>query len=110
MTTKTNFGFIAIVTTMLVTIMLSSCSNDKYYYSEEKAEQSANEKYAVAFEKAFGKVAPNVDWGFSSKRAQTRAFTRAAGTYASYKGNLQPTIPFPKHHVTQALLAAAHSE
>ena len=95
MTTRTNFGFIAIVTTMLVTIMLSSCSNDKYYYSEEKAEQSANEKYAVAFVKAFGKVAPNVDWGFSSKRAQTRALTRAVGTYASFKGNLQPTISFP---------------
>ena len=29
MTKRTNFGFIAIVTTMLVTIMLSSCSNDK---------------------------------------------------------------------------------
>ena len=95
MTTKGNFGFIAIVTTLLVTIMLSSCSHDKYLYSEEKVEQNLNEKYAAAFEKAFGKVGSNVDWGFSSKRANTRALTRAAGTYASYKGNLQPTITFP---------------
>ena len=95
MTTKGNFGFIAIVTTLLVTIMLSSCSHDKYLYSEEKVEQNYNEKYAAAFEKAFGKVGSNVDWGFSSKRANTRALTRAAGTYADYKGGLQPTISFP---------------
>lgn len=95
MTKRTNFGFIAIVTTLLVTIMHSSCSHDKYLYSEEKVEQNYNEKYAAAFEKAFGKVGSNVDWGFSSKRANTRALTRAAGTYASYKGNLQPTISFP---------------
>ena len=95
MTKRTNFGFIAIVTTLLVTIMLSSCSHDKYLYSEEKVEQNYNEKYAAAFEKAFGKVGSNVDWGFSSKKNNTRALTRAAGTYASYKGNLQPTITFP---------------
>ena len=95
MTTKGNFGFIAIVTTLLVTIILSSCSHDKYLYSEEKVEQNYNEKYAAAFEKAFGKVGSNVDWGFSSKRANTRALTRAVGTYASFKGNLQPTISFP---------------
>ena len=69
MTKRTNFGFIAIVTTMLVTIMLSSCSHDKYLYSEEKVEQNYNEKYAAAFEKAFGKVGSNVDWGFGSKAA-----------------------------------------
>lgn len=95
MTKRTNFGFIAIVTTMLVTIMLSSCSHDKYLYSEEKVEQNYNEKYAAAFEKAFGKVGSNVDWGFSSKRANTRALTRAASTYADYKGNLNSTITFP---------------
>ncbi len=95
MTKRTNFGFIAIVTTLLVTIMLSSCSHDKYLYSEEKVEQNYNEKYAAAFEKAFGKVGSNVDWGFSSKRANTRALTRTVGTYASFKGNLQPTISFP---------------
>lgn len=36
----------------------------------------AKAQYAAAFEKAFGKVGANVDWGFSST---TRAFTRAGG-------------------------------
>ena len=89
------FGIIAIATTMLGAMLFSSCSHDEFYYSEEKAEQSVNDKYAAAFEKAFGKVGPNVDWGFSSKNAGTRAFTRAVGTYAQYRGNMQPTISFP---------------
>ena len=97
MNKKGYFGFIAIATTMLSAMLLSSCSHDEYFYSEEKAEQTVYSKYAAAFEKAFGKVGPNVDWGFSSKNASTRAFTRAVGTYAQYKGNIQPTLdpPFP---------------
>ena len=93
------FGIIAIATTMLGAMLFSSCSHDEFYYSEEKAEQSVNDKYAAAFEKAFGKVGPNVDWGFSSKNANTRALTRAEGDrvdYDSYRGkNMQPTISFP---------------
>ena len=89
------YGMIVIVATILGTMVLSSCSKDKYQYSEEKVEQNLNETYAVAFERAFGKVGPNVDWGFSSKNANTRALTRAVGTYATCKGNLQPTISFP---------------
>lgn len=89
------YGMIVIVATILGTMVLSSCSKDKYQYSEEKVEQNLNETYAVAFERAFGKVGPNVDWGFSSKNAKSRALTRAVGTYATCKGNLQPTISFP---------------
>ena len=92
---KCYLGMVVIVAIILGTITLSSCSNDKYSYNEERVEQNVNEQYAIAFEKAFGKVAPNVDWGFSSKHANTRAFTRAVGTYATFKGNLQPTITFP---------------
>ena len=99
MNKKSYFGIIAIATTMLGATALSSCSHDDYYYSEEKAELSVNEKYAVAFEKAFGKVGPNVDWGFSSKRANVRALTRAEGDrvdYDSYRGkNIEPTVTFP---------------
>ena len=62
---------------------------------DQQKEMTVNEKYAFAFEKAFGKVGPNVDWGFGRKNSSTRAFTRAVGTYAQYKGNLQPTISFP---------------
>ena len=99
MNKKGYFGIIAIATTMLGAMALSSCSHDDYYYSEEKAELSVNEKYAIAFEKAFGKVGSNVNWGFSSKRANARALTRAEGDrvdYDSYRGkNIEPTVTFP---------------
>ena len=85
MNKKPNFGIIVTVTVMMGAMVLSSCSHEDYFYSEEKAEQSINDKYAAAFEKAFGKVGPNVDWGFSSKNSSTRAFTRA----------IQPSISFP---------------
>jgi hypothetical protein len=86
-----------IATAILGAVVLSSCSHDEYYYSEENVEKTVNEKYVIAFEKAFGKVGPNVDWGFSSRKASSRAFTRSVGTYASYRGNIKPTLdpPFP---------------
>lgn len=101
-----HFGIIAIVAIIMGTVVLSSCSHNEYYYNEEKVEKNAGETYAAAFERTFGKVAPNVDWGFSSKKANTRAVTRALGTYASYKGNLQPTISFPTDCDANKLLDA----
>ena len=101
-----HFGIIAIVAIIMGTVGLSSCSHNEYYYNEEKVEKNAGETYAAAFERTFGKVAPNVDWGFSSKKANTRAITRALGTYASYKGNLQPTISFPTDCDASKLLDA----
>ena len=95
MNTKTYFGLLGIAATMLGGVILSSCNHDDNYYSEEKVEQLANDQYAAVFEKTFGKVGSNVDWGFSSKNAGTRAFTRSVGTYADYRGNIQPTISFP---------------
>ena len=108
MNKKGYFGIIAIATTMWGAMLLSSCSHDEYFYSEEKVEQTVYSKYAAAFEKAFGKVDPNVDWGFSSKNANTRALTRAVGTYAQYRGNIQPTLdpPFPSDCATSNFLAA----
>ena len=100
MNKKSHFGIIAIATAMSGAMFLSSCGHDDYYYSEDKVEVSAYEKYAIAFEKAFGKVGPNVDWGFSSKNFSTRAITRAVGDrvdYASYRGkNIKPTVTFPE--------------
>ena len=95
MNKKNYLSALVAIVAMISVMILSSCSHDDFYYNEEKAEQAVNDKYAVAFEKAFGKVGPNVDWGFSSKNASTRALTRAVGTYAQYKGNLQPSISFP---------------
>ena len=62
---------------------------------DQQKEMTVNEKYAFAFEKAFGKVGPNVDWGFGRKNSSARAVTRAKGDYAQYKGNMQPSISFP---------------
>ena len=95
MNKKKYFSIVVIATALLGAMMLSSCSHDDYYYSEEHAEQNVNDKYAIAFEKAFGKVGPNVDWGFSNKNTSTRAFTRSVGTYADYRGHIEPTITFP---------------
>ena len=97
MNKKPNFGIIVTVTVMMGAMVLSSCSHEDYFYSEEKAEQSINDKYAAAFEKAFGPVGPNVDWGFSSKNSSTRAFTRA----------IQPSISFPSDCDPSNFLEAA---
>jgi hypothetical protein len=78
---------------------LSSCSHDEYMYSEEKVETNVNDTYAAAFEKAFGKVGPNVDWGFGRQHAYSRGLTRAEEDrvdYDSYRGkNINPTVTFP---------------
>ena len=81
-------------TALALLIAFAGCSksNDLYDQSvvdeknkqdQEKQNQqkvlTANEAYAVAFEKAFGTVGPNVDWGFGRKSSSTRAFTRAGG-------------------------------
>ena len=99
MNKRSYLGIIAIATTMLGAMLFSSCSHDEFYYSEEKAEQSVNDKYAAAFEKAFGKVGPNVDWGFSSKNAGTRAVTRSGVTFNT-------TIEFPSDCDPSKFLAA----
>lgn len=83
-----------IASTMLGAMALSSCSHDEYMYSEEKVETNVNDTYAAAFEKAFGKVGPNVDWGFGRQHAYSRGVTRALTDYPT-KGNIQPTISFP---------------
>ena len=95
MNKKSYFSIFAIATTMLGAMALSSCNHDEYYYNEENVVQDVNEKYAIAFENAFGKVGPNVDWGFSSKNAYTRAITRSVGDYASAKGAIAATVTFP---------------
>ena len=71
------------VAALAFAVTLTSCSKAGDLYDESRVEQqkeaTVNEKYAAAFEKAFGKVGPNVDWGFSSKSSSTRSFTRAGG-------------------------------
>ena len=96
MRTTRFFPMMLIASTMLGATALSSCSHDEYMYSEEKVETNVNDTYAAAFEKAFGKVGPNVDWGFGRQHAYSRGVTRAQTDYPT-KGTMQPTLdpPFP---------------
>ena len=58
-----------------VTAVLSSCSSETNYYDPTAADQVQHNKFKEAFENAFGKVAPNVDWGFNDA-AEEAAMTR----------------------------------
>ena len=62
----------------------TSCSKNNELFDQNAAEQQKQEainknietakaNYAAAFEKAFGKVGSNVDWGFGGAKANTRA-------------------------------------
>ncbi len=88
MNKKNYFSALMAMFAMISVMILSSCGHDDYYYNEDKAKQALNDQYAIAFEKAFGKVGPNVDWGFSSKNSSTRAFTRSGVAFTT-------TITFP---------------
>ena len=82
------------VAALVFVATLTNCSKSDLYDEgvvKQQKEATVIDRYNAAFEKAFGKVGPNVDWGFSSKGALTRALT----DYPS-KGNLQPTVEFPK--------------
>lgn len=69
----------------------TSCSKENLYNEDQinqNAIAKAEQDYAAAFEKAFGKVGANVDWGFGPSRANTR-------TYVDPNGNLwvdPPTV------------------
>lgn len=78
-------------------VAFTSCSKSTDLYNQAAVDEKNRQEYAFAFEKAFGKVGSNVDWGFSSKNTNTRTFTRSVGTYADYRGTIEPTLdpPFP---------------
>ena len=80
--------------------VVTSCSKSTDLYDQDaqnlQKELVVNKNYAAAFEKAFGTVGSNVDWGFSSKIAKVRGITRAKGDYDGYKGSLEPVnVTFP---------------
>lgn len=61
---------------------------------DQQKETIINQNYAAAFERAFGKVGSNVDWGFG--RQPSRALTRGKNDYPS-KGSLTADgITFPE--------------
>ena len=74
-------------------VAFTSCSHNNDFYGGEEGSGKINGRtaqeqieldkavYNAAFEKAFGKVAPTVDWGFGSS---TRAMTRAMNISFNY--------------------------
>ena len=76
------------IAAIAVCAAFTSCSKNSELFDQNAAEQQKQEainknietakaNYAAAFEKAFGKVGSNVDWGFGST---SKASTRAANT------------------------------
>lgn len=65
------------VAAIAMCVAFTSCSKTSDLYDANAVEQQKVEAqkaaYAAAFEKAYGKVGANVDWGFSSKSTRTRA-------------------------------------
>lgn len=87
------------IATLGMCIGFTNCSHDLTPMSQEeinaaKANQIVD-KYNNAFISKFGQPATNQDWGFGNVNVTSPALTRSVGTYASFKGTLQPTILFP---------------
>ena len=70
---------------LVIGAMFTACSNDDGISADEYFQA----KYNLAFEKAFGKVSPNQDWGFGPQ-GSTRA-TRSGNTSGDY-------TPWPYTH------------
>ena len=101
-----HLALILVGATMLsTTALFTSCRHDDSF-NGGSIEEAVNATYAQAFENAFGKVAPNVDWGFSSNPSSMRTSARAMGTNAMFRRSLQPTISFPTDCAASNFLAA----
>ena len=96
----------------------TSCGPDMSSYSGNPTEQVV-QNYENKFVQAFGEPAPNQTWGFGSSTATvaaTRGMTRSVGTYADYRGHLEPSFPnwstfqsFPSDCDASKFLAAVPS-
>jgi hypothetical protein len=73
----------------------TSCSKGDLYDESavvEKKEMDVRQAYAQAFEKAFGKVGANVDWGFGPTRANSRTADPRGNMWADEGWNVPPVI------------------
>ena len=81
--------------------MFTSCSHDMSLYNGNQSEQVV-EKYEQSFVEAFGEPAPTQTWGFgSTSAAATRGMTRSVGTYADYRGSLEPNATYYYNNMGQ---------
>ena len=81
--------------------MFTSCSHDMSLYSGSQSEQVL-QKYEDTFVETFGEPAPTQTWGFgSTSAAATRGMTRSVGTYADYRGSLEPNATYYYNNMGQ---------
>ena len=77
------------VAALAICAAFTSCSKSDELYDQgaidKQKELSVNEKYVAAFEKAFGKVGSNVDWGFVSMNKTRAANTDGNIWYKTYE-------------------------
>ena len=100
-------------------VAFTSCSHNNDFYGGEEGSGKINGRtaqeqieldkavYNAAFEKAFGKVAPTVDWGFGPS---TVAGTRAVPdiTFPTFKDGQCPSMPTKyKNTLAEAIAAGA---
>ena len=72
--------------------MFTSCSHDMSLYNGDGT-KAVVDKYEQAFVDAYGEPDANQTWGFGEiSVAGTRGMTRSVGTYADYKGTMQPVV------------------
>lgn len=96
-------------TVAMVCVLLSGCSHNEDMYNPDLAGQRKAE-YVASFEQEFGKVNPNVDWGFgadsavSAQRSLLPA-TRGAETNANEWGRYV-TVPDPLTDAQKAIVSA----
>ena len=81
---------LTLIVCLVFALSFNSCTKDFETYSRQQIEEN---KYAISFEKAFGKIASTVDWGFATRTTQN--LTRGVSDYTNYKGNMQPNISWP---------------
>ncbi len=64
-------------------LLLSACTSDKDLFDAEKAAALKNAEYTTAFEKTYGKIAADQDWGFGSQ-AVSRAHDANSNMWPDY--------------------------
>jgi hypothetical protein len=93
------------VAALAICAAFTSCSKSDELYDQGvvdgQIKESVNEQYAAAFEKAFGKVGPNVDWGFGSGAGtrglsdKTAGADKNRGLWAATDDNYNLLVPTP---------------
>ena len=67
--------------------LVTSCANNDGAYDENALANQKRAEYTAAFEKEFGTIASNQDWGFGTTTSSAKVGTRAANANSNQWGN-----------------------